>query len=83
MPSYVAIIGSWVGADVAVSRLARQGFKVLILDKGKYFHQSELAFNEDTAFNNLFENKGLWQPKAAAWLLLPAHLWEEAPHTIN
>jgi choline dehydrogenase-like flavoprotein len=54
----VAIIGSGAGAGVAASRLARQGFKVLVLEKGRYFHQSELAFNEDTAFKNLFENKG-------------------------
>jgi choline dehydrogenase-like flavoprotein len=54
----IVIIGSGAGAGVAASRLARQGVKVLVLEKGKYFHQSELAFNEDTGYRNLLENGG-------------------------
>lgn len=54
----VVIVGSGSGAGVAASRLSRQGYRVLVLEKGKYYHQSELNFNEHTAYTNLYENGG-------------------------
>ncbi|CAN6672517.1 hypothetical protein TRVA0_046S00782 [Trichomonascus vanleenenianus] len=54
----VVIVGSGSGAGVAASKLARRGYNVLVLEKGKYYHQSELKFNEDGAYRLLYENQG-------------------------
>lgn len=66
----VVIVGSGAGSGVVSSRLARAGYKVLILEKGKYFHQEELMFNEDTAYSNLYESGGSMVTEDGSMLVL-------------
>lgn len=54
----VIIAGSGSSAGVVASRLSRQGLKVLVIEKGKCYHQSELQFNEDKSYDLLYENHG-------------------------
>ncbi|ODV77956.1 long chain fatty acid oxidase [Suhomyces tanzawaensis NRRL Y-17324] len=53
----VLIVGSGAGSGVVAQTLSEQGYKCLVLEKGKYYHQSEYSFNEleGTA---LYENNG-------------------------
>ncbi|KAK9467526.1 hypothetical protein V1512DRAFT_138829 [Lipomyces arxii] len=53
------IIGSGAGGGVAAARLAENGFSVLVLEKGKYYHQEELHFSEGEGLQNLYENCGV------------------------
>jgi choline dehydrogenase-like flavoprotein len=52
----IVIIGSGSGAGVVANRLSKKGHKVLVIERGKYFHQEELQFGMVTGYNNLFEN---------------------------
>lgn len=52
------IIGSGSGAGVTAHTLAESGLKVLVLEKGKYYHPSEFNFNELTGWNALYEGGG-------------------------
>ncbi|KAK9448971.1 uncharacterized protein V1518DRAFT_427411 [Limtongia smithiae] len=54
----VAIVGSGSGAGVVAKNLSMQGYSVLVVEKGKYYHQSELTFSEDEGQNNLYEKCG-------------------------
>ncbi|ODV76808.1 long chain fatty acid oxidase [Suhomyces tanzawaensis NRRL Y-17324] len=53
----VLIIGSGSGAGVVAQTLSEQGHKCLVLEKGKYYHESEFTFNENEA-RLLYENEG-------------------------
>ncbi|KAK9322677.1 GMC oxidoreductase-domain-containing protein [Lipomyces orientalis] len=55
------IIGSGCGAGVVAARLSRQGLRVLVIEKGKYYHQEELTFSEDEGLRNLYEGGGVLQ----------------------
>ncbi|ANB13266.1 hypothetical protein AWJ20_1550 [Sugiyamaella lignohabitans] len=54
----VVIIGSGSGGGVAANRLAHQGYSVLVLEKGTYYHETEFNFNEDDGHANLYEQGG-------------------------
>ncbi|ODQ82427.1 hypothetical protein BABINDRAFT_159023 [Babjeviella inositovora NRRL Y-12698] len=54
----VVISGSGSGAGVVASHLARSGYSVLVLEKGKYFHQSELDKAENEGFYDMYESGG-------------------------
>lgn len=59
LPEFDAlIIGSGCGAGVVAHSLAEEGFKSLVLEKGKYFRNSELNFKSHEGFNNLYETGG-------------------------
>ncbi|KAK6202997.1 long chain fatty acid oxidase [Scheffersomyces amazonensis] len=53
------VIGSGSGAGVVVQTLAEQGFKSLVLEKGKYYTNEELNFNDLDGYDNLFQNRGV------------------------
>lgn len=60
LPNFDAvIIGSGSGAGVVAHTLARAGHKCLVIEKGKYFTQSELVFDEETGYAALYEGGGL------------------------
>lgn len=40
------VIGSGSGAGVVAQTLSNDGHKVLVIEKGKYYHNSELNFND-------------------------------------
>lgn len=52
----VVIIGSGSSSGVVANRLSKKGHKVLVIERGKYYHQEELKFNMVDGYNNLFEN---------------------------
>ncbi|KAK7204631.1 long chain fatty acid oxidase [Myxozyma melibiosi] len=57
----VVIIGSGSGASVSATRIAQAGYSVLVLEKGRYYHQDELNMTMDEASAALYENKGLFE----------------------
>ncbi|CAN3352934.1 hypothetical protein DICA2_A03114 [Diutina catenulata] len=59
MPGVDAIvIGSGSGAGVVAHTLAEQGFKSLVIEKGRYFHPSEFPQGEEKASAALYERGG-------------------------
>lgn len=66
----VVIVGSGSAAGVVAKRLTEAGVKVLVLEKGKYYHQSEFKFNEDEAFANLYEQSAAMQTADGTLLIL-------------
>ncbi|KAK6453822.1 long chain fatty acid oxidase [Scheffersomyces xylosifermentans] len=54
----VLIIGSGSGSGVVAHTLANEGYKSIVLEKGKYFANEEYKFDDVTGFNNLYEGNG-------------------------
>lgn len=59
----VAIIGSGAGSGVVAHTLANDGYKSLILEKGKYYSPSEFNFNDREGVDSLYQNKGVLSSK--------------------
>ena len=55
----VIIIGSGAGAGVVAHTLANDGYKSLVLEKGKYFAPSEFNFTDREGLGNLYQGGGL------------------------
>ncbi|KAI5958858.1 hypothetical protein KGF57_002292 [Candida theae] len=55
----VVIIGSGAGAGVVAHTLANDGYKSLVLEKGKYFARSEFNFNDMEGLDSLYQNRGI------------------------
>lgn len=49
------IIGSGSGAGVVAHTLSKEGHKCLILEKGKYFHPTDLGFNDVEGLKEQYE----------------------------
>ncbi|RIA99780.1 hypothetical protein C1645_718038 [Glomus cerebriforme] len=54
----IIVIGSGAGGGVVAAELAKAGNSVLVLEKGKYYHQNDLTTKATDGFDNLFEMKG-------------------------
>ncbi|CAG8542240.1 5527_t:CDS:2 [Diversispora eburnea] len=54
----VVVIGSGAGGGVAAAQLAKAGYKVLVIEKGKYYHQSELTLTQADSTAKLYEQGG-------------------------
>lgn len=54
----VVIVGSGAGAGVTAHTLANAGHKVLVIEKGKYFHSSEFIFDDKDGPEQLYELRG-------------------------
>lgn len=53
------VIGSGAGGGVAAAELSKAGLSVLVIEKGKYFHQDEMPVDNDGyAATNMYENGG-------------------------
>lgn len=64
-PFDVNVIGSGAGGGVAAAELSKAGLFVLVIEKGKYYHQDEMPVDDDGyAYRHLFENGGT-APNAA------------------
>lgn len=71
LPNFdVVIIGSGSGAGVAAHTLSRAGHKCLVIEKGKYFTQDELVFNEETGYDALYESGGALSTADALAMIL-------------
>jgi hypothetical protein len=53
------VIGSGCGGGVMAAELSRAGKAVLVLDKGRYFHQQDMSLLEEDAFSQMYEQQGL------------------------
>ncbi|CAO3669387.1 unnamed protein product [Rhizopus stolonifer] len=52
------VIGSGAGGGVVASQLAKSGKSVLVIEKGKYYHESDLVDNAQEGYGNLYEHGG-------------------------
>lgn len=57
-PYDAVIIGLGSGAGVVAHTLARDGHRVLVIEKGQYFRPEDLAFNDNDGYKNLYEHGG-------------------------
>lgn len=55
------IIGSGCGGSVVAAELAQSGWRVLVLEKGRYFRRNEMTSQEGDAFDTMYE-RGLLLP---------------------
>ncbi|OAD06970.1 hypothetical protein MUCCIDRAFT_138449 [Mucor lusitanicus CBS 277.49] len=51
----VVVVGSGAGGGVAACELAKAGYSVLVIEKGKYYHQSEMVHEEETCYTNMYD----------------------------
>ncbi|KAI8355157.1 hypothetical protein BD560DRAFT_407337 [Blakeslea trispora] len=49
------VVGSGAGGGVAAAMLSKQGLSVLVVEKGKYYHQSEMVPFEEDAYSNMYD----------------------------
>ncbi|KAI9273076.1 hypothetical protein BDA99DRAFT_499962 [Phascolomyces articulosus] len=54
----VIIIGTGAGGGVSAAELSKSGYSVLLIEKSKYLHESELKLNEREAYPALYEQSG-------------------------
>ncbi|ORE12056.1 long-chain fatty alcohol dehydrogenase [Rhizopus microsporus var. microsporus] len=54
----VIIVGSGAGGGVVASQLAQAGKSVLVIEKGKYYHENDFIHTEQDGFENLYEHGG-------------------------
>ncbi|KAI9492683.1 hypothetical protein BDB00DRAFT_420634 [Zychaea mexicana] len=54
------VIGSGAGGGVTASELAKAGKSVLVIDKGKYYHEDDMELLESTGFANMYEYGGFF-----------------------
>ncbi|CAD1808336.1 GMC oxidoreductase family protein [Candida parapsilosis] len=54
----VVIIGSGAGAGVVAHTLANDGYKSLVLEKGKYYSPSEFNFTDNEGLKALYQSSG-------------------------
>ncbi|KAI9266001.1 GMC oxidoreductase-domain-containing protein [Sporodiniella umbellata] len=54
----VIVIGSGAGGGVVASQLAEAGQSVLVIEKGKYFHESKMQSSEIFGYSNMYEGGG-------------------------
>ncbi|ORX55731.1 long-chain fatty alcohol dehydrogenase [Hesseltinella vesiculosa] len=54
------VIGSGGGGGVAASELSKAGKSVLVIEKGTYYHESDLGINDNDAFKNMYEQGGFF-----------------------
>lgn len=51
----VIVVGSGAGGGVAAAELSKAGYSVLVIEKGKYYHQSEMVHEEETCYVNMYD----------------------------
>ncbi|KAI9032768.1 hypothetical protein CLU79DRAFT_830604 [Phycomyces nitens] len=52
------VIGSGAGGGVCAGELSEAGLSVLVIEKGKYYHESEFSSDVPTAYKNLYLQGG-------------------------
>lgn len=54
------VIGTGCGGGVAAAELSKTGKKVLVIEKGTYYHESDFVLRENNAMANLYEAGGFF-----------------------
>ncbi|CAO3620484.1 unnamed protein product [Cunninghamella echinulata] len=54
------VIGTGCGGGVAAAELSKAGKKVLVIEKGTYYHESDFILTENDAMANLYEAGGFF-----------------------
>ncbi|KAG0032660.1 hypothetical protein BGZ82_006451 [Podila clonocystis] len=71
----VVIVGSGAGGGVMAAELSKAGKRVLVIEKGHHYHQSELSLVQTEAFNNLYESRGALSSADGAITVLAGSTW--------
>lgn len=66
----VVVVGSGSGGGVAAGVLAKAGYKVLIIEKGKYFARDDLSLLEGPSMDKMYEGGGILATDSGNVLLL-------------
>lgn len=51
----VIVVGSGAGGGVVAAELSQAGYSVLVIEKGKYYHQTEIVQEEEKGFANMYD----------------------------
>jgi hypothetical protein len=54
----VIVVGSGAGGGVVAAELSLAGYSVLVVEKGKYYHQSEMVIEEEKGYINMYDGGG-------------------------
>ncbi|KAG0031545.1 hypothetical protein BGZ81_001020 [Podila clonocystis] len=71
----VVIVGSGAGGGVMAAELSKAGKRVLVIEKGHHYHQSELSLVQTEAFNNLYESRAALSSADGAITVLAGSTW--------
>ncbi|KAF9429079.1 hypothetical protein BGZ76_001839 [Entomortierella beljakovae] len=71
----VVIVGSGAGGGVVAAELSKSGKRVLVVEKGHYYHQSELSLVQTEGLTNLYENSGTLSTSDGAMTILAGSTW--------
>ena len=69
------VIGSGAGGGLVAAELAKEGYKVILIDKAVYTHPSELPLTEMTSFDLLYEGKGTLMSEGGELRILAGTAW--------
>ncbi|KAF9972985.1 hypothetical protein BGZ73_003835 [Actinomortierella ambigua] len=71
----VVVVGSGAGGGVVAAEMAKAGKKVLVIEKGHHYHQSELTLNQSDGLTNLYENGATLSSEDGAMTVLAGSTW--------
>ncbi|KAG0063593.1 hypothetical protein BGZ89_009770 [Linnemannia elongata] len=71
----VVIVGSGAGGGVMAAELSKAGKRVIVIEKGHHYQQSELTLVQSDGFTNLYENGGSLTSSDGAVTILAGGTW--------